>query len=92
MTVQLYATFRLIANKKNIQLVLPENATITQAIDAICEQVPALKDHWLNENGELHAHVHGFLNGAEIPTLPEAWNTHLKTGDVLDFIPPVAGG
>ncbi|HWR65256.1 MAG TPA: MoaD/ThiS family protein [Bellilinea sp.] len=42
--------------------------------------------------GELHAHVHGFVNGQEIPTLECGWDTPLQPEDVLDFLPPVAGG
>jgi molybdopterin synthase sulfur carrier subunit len=55
-------------------------------------QVPLLQKHWLNDAGELHAHVHCFVNGNDVGTLPEKWHSRLHTGDVLDFIPPVAGG
>ena len=92
MHANLYATFRLIARTKTVPLDLPAGVTARQALDAILEQIPALRPHWLNEQGEIHAHVHGFINGREIPTLDQGWETPLQAEDVLDFFPPVAGG
>ncbi len=92
MLVNLYATFRLIAGVRSIEIDLPVGATACQAVEAILEKIPALKTHWQNDRGEMHAHVHGFVNGQEIPTLPQGWDTMLYETDVLDFIPPVAGG
>jgi molybdopterin synthase sulfur carrier subunit len=90
--VHLFATFKVIAGQKQCEISLPEDTTVIQAIHAIVEQVPVLKPHWINENGDLQAHVHVFLNGREIPTLPHGWDTILHSGDTVDFIPPVAGG
>jgi molybdopterin synthase sulfur carrier subunit len=91
-TVHLFATFKVIAGQKQFEISLPEDTTIIKAIHAIVEQVPVLKSHWLNEVGELQAHVHVFLNSKEVPTLPHRWDTILHSGDTLDFVPPVAGG
>jgi molybdopterin synthase sulfur carrier subunit len=90
--VHLFATFKVIAGQKQFEISLPDEATVLQAIHMIVKQVPVLKAHWLNETGELQAHVHVFLNGREVPTLPQGWKTILQSEDSLDFIPPVAGG
>jgi molybdopterin synthase sulfur carrier subunit len=92
MQANLYATFRLIANVKTIPLDLPAGSTAMQAIQAIVQQYPALRSHWLDKKGELHAHVHVFINGHDIALMPEGVETHLKAEDMLDFFPPVAGG
>lgn len=92
MQVNLYATFRLHAGVKTIELDLPAGTTAMQAIVEITRRLPALRDHWLTRNGELHAHVHAFVNGADVATLPEGLNTPLQPDAVLDFFPPVAGG
>ncbi len=92
MQVNLYATFRLIAKTKTLVLDLPAGTTVQQAVDVILAQLPELRSHWLNEDGDIHAHVHGFINGAEVPTLPLGWQTPLQPDAVLDFFPPVAGG
>lgn len=91
-TVQLFATFRMIAGKNKHQLSLPVDSTLRDALNVFLCEVPILKPHWLNAHGELHAHVHVFLNRADVSTLPQRWETVLKKGDHLDFIPPVAGG
>ncbi len=88
----LYATFRLLAGVKHIMVELPDDASLKNAIDAAAAQVPVLRQHWLDEAGELFPHVHVFINGEDAATLPEALHTILKPGDQVDFFPPVAGG
>ncbi len=92
MQINLYATFRLIAGVRRFELDLPEGVTMNEAIQAIVAAQPALRKHWLNDQGELHAHVHAFVNGVDVSTLPDGLDTRLKAEDVLDFFPPVAGG
>jgi sulfur-carrier protein len=92
MQANLYATFRLIAKTKTLTLDLPAGTTVLQAVDAILTHLPELRPHWLNQEGEMHAHVHGFINGKDIATLELGWQTPLQPEDVLDFFPPVAGG
>lgn len=92
MQVNLYATFRLIAGARSLELNLPEGTTVRQAVDEILARLPDLRPHWVNAQNEIHAHVHGFVNGKDVSTLPQGWETPLQSGDVLDFFPPVAGG
>lgn len=92
MQVNLYATFRLIAGTRSLTLDLPEGSTVRQAVDEILARLPDLRPHWVNAQNEIHAHVHGFVNGKDVSTLPQGWDTPLQSGDVLDFFPPVAGG
>jgi molybdopterin synthase sulfur carrier subunit len=88
----LYATFRLLAKTKTASLDLPEGTTVRQAVDALLEVHPVLRPHWVDQAGELHAHVHIFVNGHDLQTLDGGMETPLKPEDVLDFIPPVGGG
>lgn len=90
--VNLYATFKLIAGQKKFTLLLPEQTTVQKAVMLFLESVPILRPHWLNQQDELHAHVHTFLNGIDISTLPSGLETRVTDGDTLEFIPPVAGG
>ena len=92
MQVNLYATYRLIAGIRSLEINFPPVPTARQAVEAVLMSVPELRTHWVNAEGELHAHVHGFINGQEIPTLEQGWDTLLQAEDVLDFLPPVAGG
>ena len=92
MQIHLYATFRLIAGVKTIALDLPPGSTVQQAIQESVRKFPALRRHWLNEQGELHAHVHILLQGNDITTLPDGLQTPLAADAELDIFPPVAGG
>lgn len=92
MQVNLYATFRNLAGTKRLEIDLPAGVTLRQAVDAIVAAYPVLEKHWLDEQGQIHLHVHGLINGQEATTLPDGWDTPLAPTDVLDFFPPVAGG
>jgi len=92
MQANLYATFRLIAGVKSVDLDLSPGSSIQQAIQALVARYPVLKKHWLDGQGELYPHVQVFLNGQAAETLAEGLATRLQSGDTLDFFPPVAGG
>ena len=92
MQFNLYATFRLIAGKKTIEIALPEGTTVRQAVHAVVEACPVLRPHWLNAAGEIHAHVHIFVNGHDVQNMENGATSPLQPGDVLDFFPPVGGG
>lgn len=92
MQFNLYATFRLIAGIKTIQIELPEGTTVLEAVHAVVKERPVLRTHWLDEAGEIHAHVHIFVNGQDVQNMETGVATRLKPEDVLDFFPPVGGG
>jgi molybdopterin synthase sulfur carrier subunit len=92
MQINLFATFRLNAGFKHLDLDLPAGVTIHQAVVEIATQHPILRKDWLDENDQIHAHVHIFLNGVDYATLPLGQDTPLQPTDSLDFFPPVAGG
>ena len=90
--VRLFATFRLLAGIKGLELNLTPGATVQDAVLAIVGRIPVLRPHWLDESGELHAHVHILLDSEDVATLSEGINTPLPPDAALDFFPPVAGG
>jgi len=92
MIVNFYATFRVQAGVKSIELELPSGSTMLQAVDAIIEKAPSLKSIWFDEKGEIQNYVYGFVNGVDVSTFLDGWETKLEPDDVLDFLPPVAGG
>jgi molybdopterin converting factor small subunit len=92
MKANLYATFRLAAGEKSIIMEPGADWTILQVVDEIIRRCPDLRKLWLNETGELNAHVHIFLNGSDVKTMPEKLGTTVKQTDALDFFPPTAGG
>ncbi len=92
MQFNLYATFRLLAGVKTLNIDLPDGTTVRQAVHAVVEQRPVLRTHWLDESGDLHAHVHIFVDGQDVQNMPQGIDTPLQPGAALDFFPPVGGG
>jgi molybdopterin converting factor small subunit len=92
MQVNLYANFRLHAGVKTFYLDLPPGTNVYQAVLQIVSQYPPLRKDWLDENDCLNAHVHVFIDGSEVGSLPESLDTLLQPENVLDFFPPIAGG
>lgn len=91
-TVNLLASFKVIAQTGSFALELPDSSTVEDAVNKVLDVLPVLKAHWTNNEGALHAHVYTYLNGEDVSTLPDGRNTQLAEGCELDFIPPVAGG
>jgi sulfur-carrier protein len=92
MQFNLYATFRLLAGVKTVNIELPDGTTVRQAVNAVVDERPVLRPHWLDATGDIHAHVHIFINGHDVNNLEKGVDTPLQAGDVLDFFPPVGGG
>lgn len=88
----LFATFKAIAGKNKIILEVLPGQTIEDACFALLTSLPMLRSHWLDMNGQLQQYVHIYLNQSDSATLPDGILTELQDGDILDFIPPVAGG
>jgi len=92
MQVNLYANFRLHAGVKSFNLDLPSCTNVYQAVLRIVSQYPRLRKDWLDENDRLNAQVLVFIDGNEVGSLPKGLDTPLQPENVLDFLPPLAGG
>ena len=92
MQFNLFATFRLLAGVKSLEIDLPQGTTVRQAVHAVVEQQPVLRPHWLDDDGDVHAHVHIFVNGEDVQNMEGKLDSPLPAGAVIDFLPPVGGG
>lgn len=92
MNVRFYATYRAIVGAKSIEISIPASSTIRQLITETIQRFPALGPELLDAHGELHRHVHVFINGRDTYYLPENMETVLDAQDTIDIFPPVAGG
>ena len=78
-TVKLFAILRERAGLSDLQLELPESATVTTARDTLAKRIPAISDYL--------ARVAWAVNRSYAPV-----ETELRDGDELAVIPPVSGG
>ncbi|MEM5775909.1 MAG: ubiquitin-like small modifier protein 1 [Anaerolineaceae bacterium] len=92
MRINLYASFREHAGVKQFDLPVSSATTVHDAIHQIIRLYPALQNAWMDQNGELHAHVQVSLNQVDIFALPDGLSTPVQNSDTLDFFPPIHGG
>jgi molybdopterin synthase sulfur carrier subunit len=92
MKVNFFATLREIVGTKTVEFEAFEGVTIRQLLEIIVERFPALRRELLDEQGQLHGHIHFFVNGRDAPYLVDTVDTVLKPEDVISIFPPVGGG
>ena len=92
MKVNFYATLRPIVGQKTVDVDIPDGAMISQLITTLVAAYPALRPELLDEKGDLHGHIHFFVNGRDVPYLERQLDTVLHPDDVISVFPPVGGG
>ena len=92
MKVNFYATLRPIVGQKTVDVAIPDSATIGQLIAALVAAYPNLRPELLDEKGDLHHHIHFFVNGRDVPYLEHQIDTVLHPDDIITVFPPVGGG
>jgi len=64
---------------------------VAQALDALCQYHPELRNKLLSAEGELHSFINVFVDGQGIRDL-DGLATKLVDGNVLLIVPALAGG
>ena len=70
---------------------LPDGATVRDAILALVERFPQIRDRLLDEQGKIRRHINALINGGNIQ-FRERFETRLRDRDRLSILPPVGGG
>ena len=68
-----------------------EAATLAEAIDALDQRYPGLRQRLVNEQGELHRYVNLFVNDEDVRFLA-GLQTALPEGAEIAIVPAMAGG
>lgn len=92
MKVNFYATLRQIVGQKTVEFDLPNGTTVLQLVDAVMDEYPRMRPELIDENGDLHGHIHIFVNGRDAPYLENKFETKISPADKIDIFPPVGGG
>jgi len=91
MQVKLYASLRVAAGTKMMDIELQPTSTIRDVLVEVTKRYPVLDTHIWKAVGELSEHAHVFINGENIHHLA-GLDTVLKPDDHVDIFPPVVGG
>jgi molybdopterin synthase sulfur carrier subunit len=92
MIVNFYATLRQVVGGRQAEFVLPQSGTLRQLVDEMVKCYPGLKTELLDTKGDLHRHIHIFINGRDSSLLDGSMDSVLESDDTISIFPPVGGG
>ena len=88
---RLFADLADVAGGRRVDVEVGPDATVGEALEALLEARPALRERVLDEAGELADHVNLLRNGGDVAN-EAGLDTAVETGDELALFPPVSGG
>ncbi len=88
-TVRLHGAFADFAGGRRTLAL--EAGTVGEALDALPERLPGLRERIRDEHGRIREHLNVFHNEEEIRRL-QGERTSLRDGDVVHLMPAVSGG
>ena len=91
MQVKLYASLRVAAGTKMMDVEVHPGTMIQDVLVEVTHRYPILVKYIWKEPGELSELAHVFINGENIRHLA-GLNTLLKPEDHVDIFPPLVGG
>ena len=92
MKVNFYATLRPIVGGKTVEFEIDRDLTVREALDMMVTRFPKLRHELLDESGNMHGHVHFFVNGRDAQFLANGIATRITPEDVVNVFPAVGGG
>jgi molybdopterin synthase sulfur carrier subunit len=84
---KLFADLAEVAGDRVVRVDVPEDATVDDALDALIEDCPPLRDRVLDDDETLQDHINLLCNG-QTASLDQS----VSEGDELALFPPVSGG
>ena len=88
---KLFADLSEAAGTKEADVSVAAGATVGDALDALVESHPDLRERVLDDDGDLLDHVNLLRNGTNIHN-ENGLATEVEAGDELALFPPVSGG
>lgn len=88
---RLFADLAEVADDKRVTIDLEAGATVDDALSALLEAKPALRERVLDGDGTLQSHINVLHNGTDIQN-EAGLETTVEEGDELALFPPVSGG
>jgi molybdopterin synthase sulfur carrier subunit len=90
---RLFADLADITGARRVTQTLPGTApyTVSDAIDDLLTEYPALEERVFDESDELYNHINILKNGRDISNI-DGMETQITDDDELAVFPPVSGG
>lgn len=92
MKVKFFATLREIVGGRVVDIPLDAGVTAQELFIKMIELYPALRKELLDDQGNMHGHVHFFINGRDVQFHDEAWDKRILPEDVVTVFPAIGGG
>lgn len=89
---KLFANLGETAGEREVTVDIESGATFRDALAALLEIHPELRDEILDEDGEFHDHIRVLRNSHDPFAADEGFDTVLDADDELALFPPVSGG
>lgn len=74
------------------QTVSVTGGTVSEGLDALTQQFPAMRQHLFTSDGKLRSFVNVYLNDEDVRYLPQKEATLVPSDAELTIIPSIAGG
>jgi MoaD family protein len=92
LTIKFVGALRHLSGKTSTTLDIQQDATIKSVVDAISQQIPALKHTFTDGDlNDSRSNSLVLVNGVEISVL-DGYKTKVSDGDEIVFVPVVHGG
>jgi molybdopterin synthase sulfur carrier subunit len=89
---KLFADLAEVAGDREVEVDTEgESRTVGDALDALLDTHPDLRDRVLDDSGTVADHINVLRNGEDV-SAGEGLETPLEAGDELALFPPVSGG
>ena len=89
---KLFANLAETAGTKQVEVAVDGEATFRDAVDALMETHPELREEVLDEDGDIREHIRVLRNESNPFVADDGFDTVLEEGDTLALFPPVSGG
>jgi sulfur-carrier protein len=89
--VRFHATLRQAVGGKHVDVEWSDGLTAWGFVTRMVGRYPALGPQLLDGDGKLARHVHGMVNGRDVPCLSAGMDTVPGEADKIDVFPPVGG-
>lgn len=89
---KLFANLAETAGQREVEVDVEPGDTFGDAVNALLETHPELREEVLDEDGDLREHIRVLRNSHNPFVRDDGYETVLEEGDDLAMFPPVSGG